>query len=245
VEFTIVIPARIGSKRLKRKPLVNLLGKPLILWVLESARKITDSVIVATDSEEVKEIVERAGGAAIITPSDLPSGTDRVYRAVQEIEAELIVNLQGDEPFVKEEHVFPIVRALLKGEEYATVATLLKDIEELHDPSKVKVVVDNSSHALYFSRSPIPYFRDGEPNLSMCLKHIGIYGYTRQSLEQFVKWPVGKLEKAEKLEQLRILENGRKIHVSVVKEGTFGIDTEEDLKLAEKMLKGENRWLQS
>ncbi len=240
VEFLIAIPARVGSKRLPRKPLRTLGDKPLIIWTLEACLRITDNVLVATDSEEVASVVEKAGGRAVMTPSDLPSGTDRVYAAVKNLNFDIVINVQGDEPFVKEEHILPIVESIKSGNEYATVAVPFSSPEKVRNPSNVKVVTDKEGYALYFSRSVIPFLREEVFSPSFYLKHIGIYGYTLDSLSRFVSWEEGILEKAEKLEQLRILENGYRIHVSIVKSEPLGIDTEEDLKAAEELIKRGN-----
>ena len=244
-DVVVVIPARVGSKRLPEKPLRELCGKPLISWVVEAVRRVVSDVIVATDSDEVVKVVEEAGAKGVLTPSDLPSGTDRVYYAVRRLSYPFVINVQGDEPFVKEEHIRAVYEGLKRGYSFSTVSTPFKRAEEVKDPSKVKVVLDRDGRALYFSRSPIPFPRDGEIEPENYLKHIGIYGYRREALERFVSWEEGKLERIEKLEQLRILENGEDIFVSVVGSDSFGVDTEEDLKKAEKMVKERFKWLQS
>ncbi len=236
-DAVVVIPARLGSTRLPRKPLIPLGGVPLIVRTVRAVKEFAPKVVVATDSAEVKEVVEREGVEAILTPSDLPSGTDRVYLASRGLDYPFVINVQGDEPFVKAEHVLPVYRALKEGSSFSTVATPFKSLEDVKNPNKVKVVVDSNSNALYFSRSPIPHVREGKPDPGIYLKHIGIYGFRKEALEMFVKWPVGRLERLEKLEQLRILENGYKIRVSIVDSEPLGIDTPEDLKLAEKLLK--------
>lgn len=238
-DLIVVIPARMGSTRLPGKPLRELSGKPLIAWVVEAVKKVVPNVAVATDSEEVVEVSERAGAKGILTPSELPSGTDRVYHAAKNLPFKYIINVQGDEPFIKREHIVPVYEGLKRGYKFTTVATPFKKAKEVKDPSKVKVVLDKEGRALYFSRSLIPFTRDGEIKPENYLKHIGIYGFTKESLKEFVSWETGKLEKLEKLEQLRILENGGEIFVSVVEHDSFGVDTEEDLKLAEKLVKGE------
>jgi len=239
-EFVIVIPARLGSTRLPRKPLQQLKGKPLIVRTAESCLKITEKVIVTTDSKEVAEALKNINVEVVMTPSELPSGTDRVFEAVKEKNVKYIINVQGDEPFVKKEHVLPVAKALLEGKaEFATVAAPFSSIEEAESPHNVKVIRDKNNYALYFSRSLIPFPRDGKPNASTFLKHVGIYGYTKEALERFVSWDRGKLEEIEKLEQLRILENGEKIYVADVPSAPFGIDTAEDLKRAEKILEKE------
>lgn len=238
--FIIVIPARLRSTRLPGKPLKRLGSKPLIGWVVESCLKITKNVLVATDDKRVKMVVEKFGAKAIITSSEHPSGTDRVFEAVKNSKFKYIVNVQGDEPFVKPIHVLPIVEALRRGEIYATVAVRFKRKEDVINTNNVKVILDRDFHAIYFSRSVIPHPRNGRIEAENYLKHIGIYGYTKESLQRFVSWKEGFLEKVEKLEQLRIIENGCKIHVSITSKDTLGIDTEEDFRMAsEKIERGE------
>ena len=212
-------------------------GIPLIVRVFRAARKITDNVIVATDSPEVMDLIELEGGRAFLTPSELPSGTDRIAQVVKNLDVDYIVNVQGDEPFVSGKHVFPVVESLRKGNEFSTVAVRICDEKEVNDPNVVKVVMDENRYALYFSRSPIPYVREGE---GYFFKHIGIYGFTKRSLLEFVSWKQGKLEKLEGLEQLRILEHGKRIYVNVVSEYCIGIDTLEDLKRVEELLRGKS-----
>jgi 3-deoxy-manno-octulosonate cytidylyltransferase (CMP-KDO synthetase) len=240
-ELVVVIPARIGSTRLPRKPLVELCGKPLIVRVAEGVRRFTDRVLIATDSAEVLELCRRFGFKGVLTPSELPSGTDRVYWGLREakLRPKFVINVQGDEPFITEEHLSLLLKALREGAEYATLAVPFKSLEEVNNPARVKVVTDAKGFALYFSRSPIPYPREGELPPSAYLKHIGVYGFTYSSLERFVKLPKGRLEEIEKLEQLRILESGGKIKVELTQRELLGIDTPEDLKRAEKILKGE------
>ena len=236
-DAVVVIPARLGSTRLPKKPLIPLAGVPLIVRTVRAVKEFAPNVVVATDSPEVKELARKEGVEAVLTPSELPSGTDRVYQASRELPYPFIINVQGDEPFVRAEHVLPVYRALKEGSSFSTVATPFKSLQEVENPNRVKVVVDKEFNALYFSRSPIPFIRDGEAEPEYYLKHIGIYGFQKEALEKFVSWPVGKLERLEKLEQLRILENGYKIRVAVVESEPLGIDTEEDLKRAEKLLK--------
>ncbi len=236
-DFLIVIPARLGSKRLPNKPLVKVAGLPLIVHVFRAARRITDNILVATDSEEVVEIITLEGGKAVLTPSDLPSGTDRIAHAVKGMDVKFIVNVQGDEPFVSRKHVLPVVESLRKGNAFSTVAVRICDEKEVSDPNVVKVVVDENGYALYFSRSPIPYRREGE---GYYLKHVGIYGYTKDALLRFVSWEQGKLEQIECLEQLRILEKGERIFVNIVSDYCLGVDTVEDLRRVEEILRGKS-----
>ncbi|SMP02973.1 3-deoxy-manno-octulosonate cytidylyltransferase (CMP-KDO synthetase) [Desulfurobacterium pacificum] len=239
-EFVIVIPARLGSTRLPRKPLQQLKGKPLIVRTAESCLKITEKVIVATDGREVAKALKGVDVEVVMTPSELPSGTDRVFEAVKDKNVKYIINVQGDEPFVKKEHVLPVAKALFEGKaEFATVAVPFSSLEDVQSPHNVKVVRDKNKYALYFSRSLIPFPRDEKLDVSIFLKHVGIYGYTKEALERFVSWNRGKLEEIEKLEQLRILENGEKIYVADAPSAPFGIDTAEDLKKAEKILEKE------
>jgi len=244
-DLLVVIPARIGSKRLPKKPLAKILGKPLISLTVKAVKRFTSKVLVATDSQEVAKVAKEAGADVRLTPSELPSGTDRVYHAVKELPYRFIINVQGDEPFVEKEHLEKIYLSLKKGDRFATLATPFKESSEVENPARVKVVIDKEGYALYFSRSPIPYFRDESPKPEKYLKHLGIYGYTKEALKDFVSWPVGELEEIEKLEQLRILENGEKIKVCIVEKELFGIDTEEDLKRAEKILREVKRWPQN
>lgn len=230
----IVIPARLGSTRLKEKPLRKILGKPLIRWVVEGLVKTGEKVILATDSEKVKEVVEDLC-EVYLTPSELPSGSDRVLYVVKNLDANLIINYQGDEPFVYEEDIKRMFEELEKGEELVTLAR--KDTEAYERPEDVKVVLDKEGYALYFSRSPIPYFRNKD-NLYP-LKHVGIYGFRRETLLKFGELPPSRLEQIEGLEQLRLLENGIRIKVLITKNYYHGVDTEEDVKIVEEKLKKE------
>ncbi|WP_457567406.1 3-deoxy-manno-octulosonate cytidylyltransferase [Desulfurobacterium sp.] len=238
-EFLVVIPARLGSKRLPEKPLRRLCGKTLIEWVYEAVSRFCDNVLVATDSEKVVEVVKRAGGEAVLTPSELPSGTDRVAEAVKIAGSnfEYIVNVQGDEPFVEPEHILPVVDRLMKGDRFATVAVPFSSFDEINKPSRVKVVRDGDGYGIYFSRSVIPYDRDGNLSPEDYFRHVGIYGFRKDALFDFVSWREGFLEKAERLEQLRILEHGERIYVCIAGHYGIGVDTEEDLVKAEKLLK--------
>ncbi|WP_456454892.1 3-deoxy-manno-octulosonate cytidylyltransferase [Thermovibrio sp.] len=244
-DLLVVIPARIGSKRLPKKPLAKIMGEPLISLTVKAVKSFTPKVLVATDSREVAKVAKEAGAEVRLTPSELPSGTDRVYQAVKDLPYRFIINVQGDEPFVEEEHLEKIYLSLKGGDRFATLATPFKEIREVENPARVKVVIDKEGYALYFSRSPIPHFRDEMPKPEKYLKHLGVYGYTKEALKDFVSWPVGELEEIEKLEQLRILENGGKIKVCIVEKELFGIDTEEDLKRAEKILREVKGWPQS
>ncbi len=229
----IVIPARIGSTRLKEKPLINIKGKPLIRWVAEGCLKTGFPVMVATDSEKVKEVLKDLDINVVITPSDIPSGTDRVAYVVKNTDAELIINYQGDEPFVYKEDIERIFYELEMGEKVVTLAT--KDEGAYERISDVKVVLDKEGYALYFSRSPIPYFRNKKEGIYP-LKHIGIYGFRRETLMKFTGMEKTLLEETESLEQLRLLENGIKIKVLLTENFYHGVDTEDDIKIVEGRL---------
>ncbi|MCX8022666.1 MAG: 3-deoxy-manno-octulosonate cytidylyltransferase [Syntrophorhabdaceae bacterium] len=237
----IVIPARYGSTRLPGKPLRMIAGKPLIQWVYEGAKRSLkkDGIIVATDHIEIMERVISFGGEAIMTGSGCKSGTDRVYEAIKDKKGgDIIVNVQGDEPFIRPDMIDTLFELMEREHhEMATLCTPIKNMEEYKDPNTVKVVLDRSSYALYFSRSPIPYLR-GKGTPPYLFKHIGIYAFTKSFLEKFVSMDVGLLEEMESLEQLRALENGYRIKVLLTEYEGFGIDIEEDIIKAEAILSG-------
>ncbi len=237
----VFIPARLGSTRLPGKPLIDLCGKPLIQWVFEGCRSsnTASDIFIATDSSEIKRVAEDFGATVVMTSEHHKSGTDRIAEACEIVgckEDDLIVNVQGDEPMVTGELIDILVRDLMENPEadMATLAYPSANITELMDPNIVKVVLNKMSYALYFSRSPIPFIRNSENGKVTFWKHMGFYGYRYEFLKTFVKLPIGKLENAEKLEQLRALENGFIIHVKEAPFDTLSIDTKEDL---EKILK--------
>ncbi len=238
----IVIPARYASTRLPGKPLIDIGGKSLLQRVYDGAcrSKLSDGTLIATDDERIKKAALAFGAEVIMTDPALPSGTDRVFSAIQDKEADLVVNLQGDEPFIEPSIIDQLFSALEKGDvAMATLCCPITDESEYRNPNTVKVVLDNSGFALYFSRSPIPYVNNSKfkiQNSKFVYKHIGIYGFTRSFLEQFVAMPKSPLEEAESLEQLRVLENGYKIKVIVTGYSGFGIDTPDDLERARKLL---------
>ncbi len=227
----IVVPARIGSSRLPRKPLLEIRGKPLIRWVIESLKETGYPILLATDSREVARVVEDLC-RVVLTPPELPSGSDRVLYAVKDLEVENVINYQGDEPFAYREDIERIFDELDKGEKVVTLA--VRDERAYEDPGSVKVVLDRDGHALYFSRSPIPYFR--EEGDFYPLKHVGVYGFKKRTLEFFSKLPRGRLERIEGLEQLRLLESGIKIKVLITENFYHGVDTEQDVKVVERKL---------
>lgn len=235
----VVIPSRMASTRFPGKPLALLGGKPMVQWVYEKGKASkADAVIVATDDETIKKAVEDFGGVAVMTSPDHPSGTDRISEAVQGSDYELIINVQGDEPLIPSSVIDELIDVMRRHPEIemGTVAVPRPRRELDGDYNKVKVVFGADNLAMYFSRSMIPYLREGGEDAQGYL-HWGIYAFRRQALERFVKLPEGRLEKCEKLEQLRALENGIRIYVLVSNLESIGIDTPEDLALAEAKIK--------
>ena len=236
MEIIAVIPARYASTRLPGKPLLSDTGRTMIQHVVEAAGRATklSRVIVATDDERIAEAVARFGGEAVMTRADHPSGTDRVAEVASYIpDAGIIVNLQGDEPEVSG-HALDLVVSLLENDltvPMATLATPIREESVYRDPACVKVVCSLACRALYFSRSPVPCHRDGLPATGQYgLLHLGLYAYRRDFLLKLASFPPSPLEKAEKLEQLRVLEAGFPIAVGIVEEPGVGIDTPEDYR---------------
>jgi len=242
-QVVAVIPARYGSSRLPGKPLASIAGKPMIVRVLERAAAIRgiEKVVAATDSEAIAEVVEEAGFRAVMTSPDHPSGTDRIAEAMEILGAggdTIVVNIQGDQPLVEETPVQKMLKLLERGEFQMTTCATPIPKEEVANPNRVKVVVGSDGRALYFSRSPIPFDRDGimEEAGGQYLRHLGLYAYRNQFLQRFVSLPQGKLERIEQLEQLRALENGYSIGVALVDSAPPEVDTPEDLQVVEKIL---------
>jgi len=232
----IVIPARYASSRLRGKPLLRTTGKYLIQHVYERACQARRSrlVIIATDDPRIACAVEGFGGNVVITRGDHFSGTDRVAEVARDLDVDVIVNLQGDEPEI-DPAALDLLPQLLERDDQAVMATLavpIRDLEQWLDPNCVKVVCDDSGQALYFSRAPVPYLRDGQPNFASrparYLQHLGVYAYRREFLLQMAELPPSSLEKMEKLEQLRVLSQGHRISVGVVPHGGIGVDTLQD-----------------
>ncbi len=238
---TIIVPSRLASTRFPRKLLAKVGGKPLIQLTAERLRHQVPEfeLFFAVDGPELEKLLSGLGYACIRTDPDLPSGTDRIAQANTGLKREKVLNVQADEPLVLRSHVIALTKALeKKGADLATLATPFSTDEEFHQPNQVKVVLDASGYAMYFSRSPIPFSRDLSGR--MChrsLKHLGMYGYRKAFLKSFSSLPPGHLEEIEKLEQLRALENGKRISVEVVNEGSIGIDCEKDLAVLEHFLK--------
>lgn len=235
-----VIPARYSSVRFEGKILADLLGKPVIqhVWENASRAKTLSSLIVACDDERVYKAVNDFGGKAVLTAKEHTSGTDRIAEAVADIDVKVVINIQGDEPLIHPSMIDDVAYYLLNNSGMA-MATLMKRIdheEEISDANVVKVVVDKKGHALYFSRCPIPFVREEEPGMRVHYKHIGLYGYTKDFLFTYKNLPPSKLEKLEKLEQLRVLENGYSIKVIETKYETIGVDTRNDLEKVKQYL---------
>ena len=232
-----IIPARYSATRLPGKPLADICGKPLIQYVYEQARKsgLLEDVIVATDDERIWEAVEEFGGKAVMTSPTHPSGTDRCAEVARQIDCDFVINIQGDEPLIPPEVIDKVAEALRESDEEIpmTSAATLANKEERENSNVVKVVTDQKGIALYFSRSPIPFYRN---QVAPTLRHIGIYGYRKDFLLKFVSLPQTPLEKTESLEQLRALEHGFKIKIVLVDYSPVGVDTPEDLERVRKLL---------
>ncbi|MDD5005180.1 MAG: 3-deoxy-manno-octulosonate cytidylyltransferase [Candidatus Omnitrophica bacterium] len=228
-----IIPARFNSTRFEGKVLADINGKPMIQHVWEKAKQsqLLDELIVACDDERVYKTVKDFGGKAIFTAKEHPSGTDRITEIVNPLDVKIVVNIQADEPMIHPSMINGVIEELL-ADKSLVVATVIKKIErpdEIGDPNVVKVVFDKNNFALYFSRSTIPFLRDAETQGVCYYKHIGLYAYTKDFLFTYKNLNQSTLEKLEKLEQLRILENGYRIKVVETKFETYGVDTPEDL----------------
>ena len=233
-----VVPARLASTRLSRKVLRPLLGRPLLQWVVEAAARCPQfaEVVVAVDSDEVAALCEREGWRWQRTDPALPSGTDRMHAVAQQVSAEIYVNVQGDEPLLEPAHIDALLRPFLLGShvEVTTVKTPCTP-ENIANPNAVKVVTAADGRALYFSRATIPFDRDGaQPGY---WKHLGLYAYRRAALLRFAQLEPGVLEQVERLEQLRLLENGMALYVEPLHLDTVGVDTEADLQRVEALLR--------
>ena len=237
-----IIPARYASTRFPGKPLALLQGKPMILWTLQGAKqsRLLSDVFVATDDERIATVVRDAGGKVVMTESALPSGTDRVYAASSALEADVLVNIQGDEPMVQGQMIDLLAEQFVNDPalQMATLAHPLK-ADDLNNLNAVKVVTDRYGFALYFSRYPIPYSRvhpTGEQVVSGCSKHVGMYAYKKDFLQTFCASAPVELEIAESLEQLRALHLGAKIKVVQIERAPTGVDTPEDMQKLEAQL---------
>ena len=242
-KFIAIIPARYASTRFPGKPLAVLGGKPVIQRVYEQVSSVLSDVWVATDDERIRQAVELFGGRVVMTRTDHKSGTDRIEEAAEKIgtTADVIINVQGDEPFIQRSQVETIMHLFDDAEtQIGTIGKPFDTIEQAENPNSPKIVTDVRGYALYFSRSVIPFIRGHERqhwlNQFPFLKHLGLYAYRRDVLRQITKLPQSSLEKAESLEQLRWLQNGYRIKVGLTDVETVGIDTPEDLARAEEFL---------
>jgi len=234
-----VIPARLESTRMSRKALRLIAGTPMVGWVYEAVRSAPGlaDVIIATDSDEILEVCRRNNWHACLTSTSHRSGTERVHEVSEKIAADVYVNVQGDEPMIRPEHISVLLKLMESDAvEVGTLKTAAA-VADVNNPSAVKVVTDGAGSALYFSRATIPVDRDGSGQARRW-KHLGIYAYRKPALDRFVRLPESALESAERLEQLRFLENGISIHVAETPYDTVGVDTEEDLRRVEALLQG-------
>ncbi len=249
MSFTVVIPARYGSSRLPGKPLADIAGKPMIQHVVERAEASgAAEVIVATDDMRIKEGVDKFGGRVLMTSSEHSSGTERLAEVIEQLalaENEVVVNVQGDEPFIPPEIIRRVADNLANQRQapMATLAVPITDAEDIFNPNTVKVVTDAAGYALYFSRAAIPWDRehfsaDRATNVvtEHYHRHIGIYAYRAGFVRRYIEWEPSPIEQLESLEQLRVLWHGERIHVAeAILAPATGIDTEEDLQRARKL----------
>ncbi len=242
-----IIPARYASTRLPGKPLLDICGKPMIQHVVERTRqaKLVDEVVVATDDTRIMDAVVSFGGKAVMTPPELPSGSDRIaFVARSMTEVDCVVNVQGDEPLIVPAMIDEAIAPLL-ADHQIVAGTLVREVEtpeELLSPSVVKVVLDHDGYCLYFSRSTIPFLRDVPLSdwlgMSVHYKHIGLYVYRREFLLHYMELPPTPLETLEKLEQLRILEHGYRIKAVATTHNSVSVDTAEDVERVRKLMRG-------
>ncbi len=231
MEIVGIIPAREGSTRLPAKPLREICGKPLILWTLEAVlrARTLSRVLVATDSEKIKHVVEMAGGQALMTSPHHRSGTERMGEVAKKIKADAYINIQGDEPTISPEALDAVAGELARGEELVSLYTYAEDGS---DPNTVKVVLDSEGYSVYFSRSPVPY-------KGPFYQHIGVYGFSSRALFWFLSLPTSPLETSEGLEQLRAIYHGRKFKMLYIRGKFISVDTPQDLEKAREVLCGE------
>jgi len=236
-----VIPARLASTRLPRKVLRELNGQPLLAWVVEAALRCPQigNVVVAADSNEVAELCSIRGWQCLMTSPELPSGSDRLFAVSHEIDADIYINIQADEPLLEPAHIEALLRPFDNPQVPVSTLKVRCPQHSVGDPNVVKVVTAPDGRALYFSRAAIPFNRDGQQVTHW--KHLGLYAYRKQALARFAALPPGQLEQIERLEQLRLLENGIDIYVSESPHDTIGVDTEEDLHLVAKLLARRSR----
>jgi 3-deoxy-manno-octulosonate cytidylyltransferase (CMP-KDO synthetase) len=239
MKVTVIVPARFGSTRFPGKPLANILNKPMIQHVYEnvSASTLVDEVIVATDDERIKNVVEGFNGNCFLTSKEHATGTDRIAEVARDLSTDIVVNVQGDEPLISADLIETLVQPFLKDDtlQMATLKTKINNPEDVANPNVVKVITNKDNHSIYFSRSTIPYNRE---NIAVdYYKHIGVYAYRKSFLFDYINLPESILEKAESLEQLRAIENGHSIYVSEVSNELIGVDVPEDIAKVEEYLK--------
>lgn len=234
-----VIPARYASTRFPGKPLAQIQGKPMIQWVYERASlaKSLKEIIVATDDQRIYDTVRQFEGNVVLTSTEHTSGTERIAEAVKDLDVDIVVNIQGDEPLIDPQMIEQVISSLISEPELvmATLKQPVSDSTELSNPNIVKVVTDINDFALYFSRSVIPFIAD-ETSLTGYFKHIGLYVYRKAFLLKLVSLPITPLERTERLEQLRVLENGYKIKVSQTAYYSIGVDTWDDIEKVKRIL---------
>ncbi|MEW5909404.1 MAG: 3-deoxy-manno-octulosonate cytidylyltransferase [Thermodesulfobacteriota bacterium] len=242
-KVALIIPSRYGSTRFMGKPVAEILGKPMIEWVYERVKrlKVVSQIAVATDDPRIADLVRRFGGNAVITSSENRSGTDRVAEAAEIMgldPEDIVINVQGDQPLIDPRCIEALINPFFEMPdlETATLAFPIVDADEITNPKDVKVVFDQDGYALYFSRSPIPFGRDPDTSYEV-YKHLGIYAYTRAFLEVFRSLPEGRLERIEKLEQLRGMEYGHRIRVVVTEYDSPEVDQPEDIARIESRLR--------
>jgi 3-deoxy-manno-octulosonate cytidylyltransferase (CMP-KDO synthetase) len=240
MKIVAVIPARLDSTRLPRKMLREIHGRPLAVWVYQAVRKsqLLNDVIIATDSKEIAEACKKHDCNVRMTSEKHRSGTERVHEISQSVQADVFINVQGDEPMIRANHIEVLVALMRNAEVPVGTLKTLAAPEDIANPNAVKVVTDLDGKALYFSRATIPHDRDS--SRPKYFKHLGIYAYRKQWLDKFVALPESMLERTERLEQLRLLENGIAIYVADTEFDSIGVDTEEDLARVTKKLKPEN-----
>ncbi|WP_448825390.1 3-deoxy-manno-octulosonate cytidylyltransferase [Capnocytophaga ochracea] len=241
MKLIAMIPARYGATRFPAKLMQDLCGKPVIVHTYERVAdtRLFDEVYVVTDDDRIEKVIREVGGKVIRSKKEHNSGSDRLAEASRDLDVDIIVNVQGDEPFTDKENLQKVidifVKDLTKSIAVASLMERITDPDDIANPNNVKVVVNKFGEALYFSRNVIPFPRDPNTKVSY-YKHIGIYAYRKEALQQFTELPPSLLEETEKLEQLRYLENGFKIRLALTDIPTIGIDTPEDLERARKRL---------
>lgn len=241
----IIVPCRLESKRFPRKLLHKIQGRPLLAWVAEQIRRSAPDrdLWFAIDDPLLRECLEPLGFRTIMTRLDHASGTDRIAEANRTVKADLVINVQADEPMVSSQHIDLLARLIEGPVDMATVATRFNSAQDYYNPNQVKVLCDREGRALIFTRSPVPYARDLQGKVDdawvasqPCFRHLGLYAYKAELLEAFARLPPGSLEAVERLEQLRVLENGRPIAVGMTDDPTIGVDTPEDARKFEDYL---------